>query len=417
MRNSRDNFYKTTNHEQPDRLVVDFGGTPVTGIHVRIVGKLREHFGLEKRPVKVTEPYQMLGEMDDELVEAIGVDVIGISPPGNMFGHRQENWKSFRTHWGQEILVPGAFNTTTDEKGDILMHPEGDTSVPPSARMPKKGYFFDAIIRQAPIDEARLDPADNLEEFLLFTKEDLSYWKQEATVAAGKGKAVIANFGGTAIGDIALVPAMNLKDTKGIRDITEWYMSTVMRTGYLHQVFEKQTDIALENLKLVNEVAGNLIDAVFICGTDFGIQESTFCSIDTFQELYEPYYKKMNNWIHGNTGWKTFKHSCGAVAPLMQSFIDAGFDIINPVQVNAAGMDPVMLKEKFGDRLIFWGGGVDTQKILPFARPAEVKEHVLGQCEIFGKDGGFVFNSVHNIQANVPLENVLAMLEAIQEFG
>ena len=124
----------------------------------------------------------------------------------------------------------------------------------------------------------------------------------------------------------------------------------------------------------------------------------------------------MNDWIHENTGWKTFKHSCGAVESFMKLFIDSGFDIINPVQINAAGMDPVLLKEKYGKDLVFWGGGVDTQKILPFAGPPEVKEHVRRECEILSKDGGFVFNSVHNIQATVPIENVVAMLEVLGEF-
>jgi uroporphyrinogen-III decarboxylase len=199
--------------------------------------------------------------------------------------------------------------------------------------------------------------------------------------------------------------------------VADWYMSTLMRPDYIHFVFEKQTDIALENLKMAKEAAGDLVDVAFICGTDFGTQDSSFCSTEAFDELYAPYYKKINNWIHQNTHWKTFKHSCGAVEPFMEHFIEAGFDIINPVQVNAAGMDPVLLKEKYGSRLVFWGGGVDTQKVLPFGTPEEVKAHVLKECEIFAPGGGFVFNTVHNIQANVPVQNVIAMLEAIKEFG
>ncbi len=217
---------------------------------------------------------------------------------------------------------------------------------------------------------------------------------------------VVANFGGTAIGDIALVPGMNLKHPRGIRDVADWYMSTLMRSDYLHQVFEKQTDIALQNLAKAKEASGDVVDVVFICGTDFGTQDSSFCSTEAFDELYAPYYKKINSWIHENTRWKTFKHSCGAVEPFMEHFIDSGFDIINPVQINAAGMDPMLLKEKYGDRLTFWGGGADTQKVLPFGSPEEVKAHVLKECEIFAPGGGFVFNTVHNIQANVPLSRM-----------
>jgi len=128
-----------------------------------------------------------------------------------------------------------------------------------------------------------------------------------------------------------------------------------------------------------------------------------------------PYYRKINDWIHGNTGWKTFKHSCGAVESFMELFIESGFDIINPVQINAAGMDPVLLKKKYGNRIVFWGGGVDTQGAFAFGTPQQVREQVRRQCGILNENGGFVFNSVHNIQANVPFENVVAMLETLRD--
>jgi hypothetical protein len=417
MATSRENLQKSLNHQQPDRLVVDFGASPVTGIHVRMVELLRAHFGLETGPVKVIEPYQMLGEVDEALQEALGVDVIGISPSSDMFGNPLKDWKEYRTPWGQVVLVPGTFKVRVDEKGDTLLFPQGDDSVPPSARMPRAAFFFDAVNRQGPLEEGRLDPEDNVEEFTLMSAADLAYWEKGLPAIAAKGRGVLANFGGTGIGDIALVPALNLKAPKGIRDVADWYMSTLMRPDYLHYIFERQTDIALENLAMVKELAASHVDVAYICGADFGTQDSSFCSVETFEELYAPYYRKINNWIHRNTSWKTFKHSCGAVEPFMESFIGSGFDIINPVQINAAGMDPRLLKQKYGDRLTFWGGGVDTQKVLPFGTPEEVKSHVLRECEILSPGGGFVFNTVHNIQANVPLQNVLAMLEAIREFG
>ena len=411
------NLVDTLNHKQPERLVVDFGSTAVTGIHALIVEKLREHFGLEKKPVIVNEPYQMLGLVEEDLQEALGVDVVGLYGPENMFGHRQVAWKEWRTPWNQIVMVPGDFNVRIDDKGDVLMYPQGDTSVPPSAKMPKAAYFFDALKRQEPIDDSRLDPADNLEEFSLWSESDRDHWRKEALRMKDSGKGIVASFGGTAVGDIALVPAMNMKATKGIRDVSDWYMSTLMRPDYLHEVFDKQTDIALQNLAMAKEATGDVVDVVFICGTDFGTQDSSFCSLETYDELYAPYYRKMNDWIHANTDWKTFKHSCGAVEPFMEHFIESGFDIINPVQINAKGMNPLLLKEKYGSRLTFWGGGIDTQKVLPFGTPEEVKAHVLKECEIFSPGGGFVFNTVHNIQANVPLPNVLAMLEAVRQFG
>jgi hypothetical protein len=412
---SRQNFLKTINHKQPDKVVVDFGSTGVTGIHVLIVEKLRDYFGLEKRPVRVVEPYQMLGEIDSELIRAMDIDVIGLFSARNMFGVPNENWRVHKTLWGQEVLFPGSFNYTYNSNGDILMYPEGDTSVPPSGMMPKTGFFFDAIDRQKPIDDSSLKIEDNLEEFGHITEPELAYWKDKVNELKDNSKAVVASLGGTALGDIALVPAINLKDPKGIRGVEEWYISTLIREDFIKEIFDRQTDIAIENLRLLSEVIGNKIDVVFTCGTDFGTQNSTFCSTETYDRAWLPYYKKVNDWIHHNTTWKTFKHSCGAVEPLMSHFIESGFDIINPVQINASGMDPRKLKEKYGDKLVFWGGGVDTQGAFAFGTPAQVREQVKSQCDILNNNGGFVFNTVHNIQANVPFENVVAMLEALKE--
>jgi len=412
---SRENFLKTINHKQPDKVVVDFGSTAVTGIHVLIVEKLRNYYGLEKKPVKVVEPYQMLGEIEPDLIQAMDIDVIGLFSAKNMFGVPNENWKVHKTLWGQEVLFPGSFNYTYNSNGDILMYPEGDTSVPPSGMMPKTGYFFDALDRQKPIDDSNLKVEDNLEEFSHVTEEELSYWKDQVGALENNTKAVVASLGGTALGDIALVPAINLKNPKGIRGVEEWYISTLIREDFVKEIYDRQTDIAIENLKLLHSVIGNKIDVVFTCGTDFGTQNSTFCSMETYDRVWLPYYKKVNDWIHQNTTWKTFKHSCGAVEPLMSHFIESGFDIINPVQINASGMDPRKLKEKYGDKLVFWGGGVDTQGAFAFGTPAQVKEQVKTQCGILNKNGGFVFNTIHNIQANVPFENVVAMLDALKE--
>jgi hypothetical protein len=413
--NSRTNFLKTLNHQQPERVVVDFGSTGVTGIHALIIEKLRAFYGLEKRPVKISEPYQMLGEVDSELISEMGVDVIGISGSKNMFGIPNENWKPHKTLWGQEVLIPGNFNYTKNSNGDMYVYPEGDISAAPCAMMPKSGYFFDAIERQKPIDESELSVRDNLEEFGLISENGLAYWKNQIDLLKDNDKAVIASLGGTALGDIALVPALNLRNPKGIRGVAEWYMSTLTREDFIKELYDKQTDIAIENLAGIYSAIGNRIDAVFICGTDFGTQNSTFCSAETYDKLWMPYYKKVNNWIHQNTTWKTFKHSCGAVEPFISHFIESGFDIINPVQINASGMDSMALKKKYGERIVFWGGGVDTQGVFAFGSPQEVKDQVWRQCEIFNKNGGFVFNTVHNIQANVPFVNVVAMLEALKD--
>ena len=332
-----------------------------------------------------------------------------------MFGFPAERWKPWLFN-GLEVLVPGDFNITVDARGDTLIYPEGDTTVPASGRMPKGGYFFDCIIRQEPLDEEHLNPEENLEEFGVISQADLEHLAR-ATKEAATGRGVIASFGGTAFGDIALVPGPFLKHPKGIRDVTEWYVSTSSRQDYVHKVFERQCAIAIGNLERIYAAVGDTVQAVFVCGTDFGTQTSAFCSVKTLRDLYFPYYKQVNDWVHTHTPWKTFKHSCGAVSKFIPSFLEAGFDILNPVQCSATGMEPEQLKKTFGDQMVFWGGGVDTQKVLPFGTPAEVREQVLRRCEIFAPGGGFVFNTIHNVQAQTPVANIVAMLDAVHEFN
>lgn len=290
-------------------------------------------------------------------------------------------------------------------------------NVAPCARMPAGSYFFDAITRRDPICEERLDPADNLQEFGPITDADLDWFRSEVCRAAATGRAVLTSLPGAALGDVALVPGLALKHPRGIRDVTEWYISTRSVRNFLHAIFEKQCEIAIANLERIKAATADVIDVVFTCGTDFGTQTSSFCSISTFRELYLPHYKTVNDWIRRNTSWRIFKHSCGSVERFIPSFVDAGFDILNPVQCSATGMDPAHLKSSYGDSIVFWGGGVDTQKTLPFGTPAQVREEVLGRCEIFSRHGGFVFNSIHNVQARTPVDNVAAMIEAVHEFN
>lgn len=417
MNRSRDKVRCALNHQNAGSVPVDFGSTAVTGIHCRIVEALRNYYGLAPRPVKIVDAFQMLGEIDAELAEKIGVDCIGIGGPKDIFDLDTTRMHEQTTPWGQRVLVPEAMDLTPDMRGDVYVYAGGDQNYLPSAVMPKGCYFINAIERQQPIEEDRLDPEDNVEEFGLLTENDLAYYCAEADKAYQTGRAVVASFGGTALGDVAFVPGMGLKQPKGIRSVVEWYMSTAMRQDYLHQVFEKEIDIAIANYEKLWAALGDKIDVVLTCGTDFGSQESQFCSIDTFRELWLPHYRRMNDWIHQHTTWKIFKHSCGAIIPILPGLIEAGFDIINPVQINAKDMDSRRLKEEFGSQLTFWDGGVDTQKILPFGTPDEIRRHVMGQCEILGRDGGFVFNAVHNVQANVPVDNVVAMFDALKDIS
>ena len=420
----REGVVKALNYEPVDRVPVDLGGTVTSGAQVSVVAKLRLALGLDKPPpfasqneavgVKIIDPYQMLGEVAVDLLEILGIDVVNLPGPKNHFGFANTDWKPWRTFDGTDVLVPGKFNTEPEPNGDILQYPQGDKSVLASGRMPKGGFYFDAIIRQEPIDEARLDPADNLEEFVSISDEDLKIYERRAReLYDNTDLAIAAGFPGMAFGDIALVPAAGLKHPKGIRDIEEWYISTVSRREYVKDVFAGQTEIALKNLERIYEAVGNKVHIVFVDGTDLAAQNTLFCGPDTYKELYLPFSRKLNDWIHTHTKWKTMKHCCGGCEPLIEGFIEAGFDILNPIQTSAKGMDPKLLVEKYGGRIVFWGGGVDTQQVLPFGEPEQVRRQVAERIEIFNAKKGFVFSTIHNIQCNTPVENVLAMFEAL----
>jgi len=418
--NSRERVTLTLNHQEPDRVPLDLGGSPTTGMHVSTVYALRQTLKLDppNTPVKVVEPYQMLGEIAPDLCEALGVDVLGLSSKITMFGFKNEGWKPWKLFDGTPVLVPEKFNVNPDRKGDILMYPEGDRTASPSGRMPKGGYYFDAITRQPAIDWDNLNVEDNLEEFGPISNEELEFFRLEAErLYTETDKAILANFGGTGFGDIALVPGLQLKHPKGVRGVKEWYMCHVRQPDYIYKVFELQCEIGLENLDKIYKVVGDKVTAVFVTGTDFGTQKGPIMSNRSYRKLYKPFHKRINDWVHEHTSWKTFIHSCGSVEPLIKEFIEAGFDILNPVQTSAANMDPRALKSKYGDKITFWGGGVDTQKTLPFGTPDQVAREVHERIRTFAPGGGFVFSAIHNVQPNIPIENVLAMYRSLHEHG
>lgn len=416
----RERVLKALAHEEPDILPLDLGATLVTGIHVSSLHKLKVALGLirPEDPVKVIDPFQMLGEVDDDLRKVLGIDTVPLMSRENFFGFRNENWKPWRFFDGTPLLVPEKFNTVPDEEGNIYQYPQGDTTCAPCAKMPKGGFYHDALIRQKPIDATGLRVEDQIEEYKLLTDEDLRYYEQEARRLYEETEYAIVFSGvpGTNLGDIAFVPGLSLKDPRGIRDVEEWYVSLVTRQSFLEEVFARMTEIGLKNLEMFHQAVGERIQVIVISGTDFGSQQGPFIAPELYRRLFKPFHTRINAWVHEHTRWKTFIHTCGSVYELLPDLKEAGFDILNPVQISAASMDPEVLKQEFGDHFTFWGGGVNTQRTLPFGTPEEVREEVRRLIEIFKKGGGFVFATVHNIQANIPVENLLALFETVNEY-
>lgn len=416
MMTPRERVRKALNHETPDRVPVDLGATWVTGIAASAYARLRPALGLKAEPPKINEPLQLLGTMEDDVREKLGIDVVGLWPQSTIFGFRNRGWKPWTLQDGTEVLVSKEFETTVDEQGDTLVYPKGDRTAQPSGRLPKGGFYFDSIVRQGPLDEDHLDPNDWAEQFGIYSDEDLEELRRQADALYNNTQyAIISNFGQGGLGDIAVVPGEMLLNPKGLRDPNLWYEFLALHPDYIQGIFELQSQAAMKNLKLLHQAVGNKLDAVIISGTDFGTQRGSMISPAMFRKLWKPSFTQFNAWVHQNTTWKTFYHTCGSVVNLLDDFVEMGMDILNPVQCSAAGMDPVMLKEKYGKKLVFWGGGVDTQKTLPFGTPREVYDEVRERIRVFNQDGGFIFNPIHNVQAPTPVENILAMFRAIRD--
>jgi hypothetical protein len=419
--NSRERVIAAINHTEPDRCPIDLAATGQTGMNASTLYRLRQALGLPEHPIRIIEPAQMLGDPGEDLLKLAGSDVVGLWNRGNFYGYRNEDWKPWRMSDGTPVEMGGGFEYDVDGEGRTWVYPQGDRTAPYSAVMPAGGSFFDSVNHAEPFDmddadEDALTPREDFkDDFGLATEEDARYWESESHRLDEQTEcAVVGMLGGAGFGDVACLPGPSVKHPRGIRRMDDWLAAHLLFPDYIDEVFSLQTEVMLKNLELYRQAVGDRIQIVWISGTDFGTQHGTFLSPDVFRKLYKPHYQIVNDWVHRHTNWKTFYHSCGAVYPLMRDFVEMGVDILNPLQLSADGMDPVKIKAEFGDQLTFWGGGVDTQKTLPFGTPDEVRRQVKERIRILNQGGGYVFNPIHNVVANVPPENLIAMYQALR---
>lgn len=417
---SRERVRLALNHKQPDKVPLDLGSTSCTGIAAGALNKLRKALKLKEKKIVIHEPFQMLGNVELDVLKAIGADFIGIWSPYTMYGFKNENFKQWTTQYGLDVLVPEGFQTTIDKNDTTFIYPCGDKTVLPSGRMPKGGLYFDSINRGKSFDDLDFSTPkeDYKNDFTIIKDEDLKTMQKNADFYYNNTDlSLVGNGICGALGDSAFIPGIGLKQVFGIRKYEEWLMAHFLEPNYIKDVYEYQTETAITNLSLYKEAFGDKLDVIWISGSDFGSQRCELISVDIYKEFYKPFYKRMNDWVHKNTTWKTFYHSCGSIVNLLDDMVDAGVDILNPVQCSATGMDPKMLKEKYGDKLTFWGGGVNTQETLPFGTPEEVRKETLNRLEIFSKNGGYICNTIHNIQNPTTTENMMAFFNAVKEFN
>jgi uroporphyrinogen decarboxylase len=392
---SRERVLAAIEHREPDRVPIDLGGSPAISIEPALYSRLCAQLGIEGSAPKVYDVWQHLAWVEQPAVEVLGIDVLAIPRLTQPFETRIDRWQPWRLDDGTPVQIPANFNPISEADGSLSFYLRGDLVAKKAPHSP----YFDRMI------EFKFhDPLPPVETFALwiFTDEELEWARQWAeTLRAESDKALF--------GDPGLILGR-------WSEYQEWLLTIAADPDYVLAFYERKTENLLSNLKLYAEVVGDNIDIVWF-GEDFGTQKGLMISPRMFNELVAPHYQRVFDWIHRHTCWKVFFHCCGGIYPIISAFIEIGVNILNPVQTTAVGMNPARLKAEFGHRLTFWGGGIDTQMVLPFGSPEEVREQVKERIQIFGPGGGFVFSTIHNIQGDVPCDNLLAMYEAVHDYG
>lgn len=395
--NSRERVLCAINHQQPDRVPIDVGGTRQSGIAASTYHQLKESLGISST-TRVYDLYQMLADVERPVMERFGADVVGLNRPAIAFNICNENWKPWQMFDGTPVEVPGSFEPAVEDNGDLLLVDDGE----PVARMPKDGFYFDRVDKYP--GAAHVD-LDGYEPPRLTDQEVEHYRAQSEALYQNTDFAIVAPMG----------PPYELFYGLGTGDFENWMITLASEPDYVSALYEKLVDAWLDNLRRFVDAVGDRVQILQV-NDDFGTQHSLFLSVEMYRNQIMPYYKRGLDWVHENTDMKVLLHSDGAIFPLIPSLIETGFDILNPVQTSANGMDAVQLKQQFGNQLSFWGGSLDCQKTLPYGTPEEVVREVQEHLQVFTPGGGYVFTSVHNIQANVPPENVIAMYDTALAF-
>jgi uroporphyrinogen decarboxylase len=389
---SRERVLTALAHREPDRVPIDLGGTLATGIAASTYHRLKKSLGIS-RPTRILDLEQMIAEVERPVMERLGVDVSYLDPPAVSFGIANENWKPWQLFDGTPVEVPGGFNPVQTENGELVLYRDGV----PIALMPKDGFYFDLLGRKpgaAHVDLRTFAPVPMSNEDLehLHARAEALYANTEFAIAAMLG------------------PPEQLFAGMGWGDFAAWMITLAAEPDYVQALYEKLVSVWLEDVKRFVKAVGNRVHVIVVCD-DLGTQQSPLISVKMFRNLIMPFYRRVFDWIHQQTPIRIMLHSDGAIFAMIPSLIEMGVDILNPIQTSANGMDPIRLKREFGGKLVFWGGCCDCQHTLPFGTPEEVAREAEENIRIFAPNGGYIFAPVHNIQADVPSENVKALFD------
>lgn len=406
----RERVLKAVNHQVPDRVPIDLGATKASGIAVSTYDRVKRRLGISTS-TKALDSRLMIAAVEDEVLRRLHVDVVPLDLSVVLPMARPEReWVPRRLFDGTDVLFPPGTNIAEDTQGNwILLGADGS---PSSFRMPKGGYYFDdtSFNKGDRIDPQKFRPVADIpdEHLKLLGTYGHSLYRNTDYAILGWG------FGICFLG-LSVITDRTSNVTQGLTN--QWMVMLMTEKETCHEMMARSVDATINCLKLIHQSVGDCCFAWGVAADDSGTQRCEFIRPELWAEMLKPHYRRLCDWIHANTSWKVFLHSCGSIYHLLPHFIEAGIDILNPVQTSAANMDPARLKAEFGDRLVFWGGGCDTQSVLGRATPDEIRRHVKQRIDVFAPGGGYVFNQIHNIQANVPAENVIAMFDAAYEFG
>ena len=397
---SRDRIHCALGRRGPDRLPVDFGATDCSSVHVIAYDRLRKQLGLEPRPIRVACLTQQIAEVDPEVAARLGADAVGL------YFHPRA-WRSWEERYGFPVEVPDRWRPEENADGSWVVR---DSEGVARQQQTAGGLYFDAV--SFPLSD--ISSPDQLDDYAeLFQRWDWSsvfdesveqYAARAASLRAAGDQAVVANWN-----------MHYLQSGQLLRGYEQFMADLVTDEPLVRRFWDKLHEVYLERATMFLEACGESLDVVFFTD-DLGTQQGAMISPSLYRKLLKPYWQELIALVKQRDK-KVIMHSCGAISDFLPDLIDMGVDAVNPVQITAAGMSPERLKREFGDAIAFWGGGVSTQGVLDQATPDQIRDEVRRNIEILAAGGGFVFTQVHNIQANVPPENIVAAYEAAMEYA
>lgn len=397
---SRERIRLSLNHQEPDMVPIDFGAMRSTGINAVAYNELKRYLGIGYGETRVYDIFQQLAEPEACIADLFGADVVQLHRYEPAFGINISRWKDGKLNDGSSCLVPEGYTPVENEKGEKEIR-TGSTVI---ARMPAAGLYYDLVYHPY-ADAKTMQDVDSV-PLASITDTELDFLKVNAEkLHKTTDKAVLASFGGNI-----------LEAAQADWGYETSFINMAADPELMHYYFDRITRQYIEDLGKYLGAVAPYIDIIQM-GDDLGTQESLQISVKMYRDLIKPYHTRIYRYVRDNyPGIKVFLHSCGAVSELIGDLIEAGIDILNPVQLSAKGMDPVNLKKNYGKHITFWGGGVDTQTTLTNGSIGDIKREVKEMMEIFSPGGGYVFTQVHNIQPNISPEKITAVYKTAQKY-